>query len=55
MLLTTDFSEYGGKKIYFVKKIKEMKEIEIMNVVRKGENKEEIEENVNEAKKRLVI
>jgi nucleotide-binding universal stress UspA family protein len=53
VLIPTDFSEFAGKTISFVKKIKDIKEIELLNVVSKGETKEEIEENVNDAKNRL--
>lgn len=53
VLLPTDFSEFAGKTISFVKNIKDIKEIELMNVVSKGETEDEIEENVNEAKNKL--
>jgi len=50
VLLPTDFSEFAGKTISFIKNIKDIKEIDLLNVVSKGETEEEIEENVNEAK-----
>ena len=53
VLLPTDFSEFAGETISFIKNIKEIKEFDLLNVVSKGETKEEIEENVNEAKNRL--
>ncbi|CAG0989924.1 MAG: universal stress protein [Candidatus Methanoperedens nitroreducens] len=53
VLLPTDFSEFAGETISFIKNIKEIKDIDLLNVVSKGETEEEIEENVNEAKKRL--
>lgn len=53
VLLPTDFSEPASKTISFMKKIKDIKEIILLNVVNKGETEEEIEENVNEAKKKL--
>ncbi len=53
VLLPTDFSEHAGKTISFVKDIKEIKEMVLLNVVSKGETTEEIEENVNEAKGKL--
>jgi nucleotide-binding universal stress UspA family protein len=53
VLIPTDFSEFAGKTISFVKNIKEIKEIDLLNVVSKGETEEEIEENVNAAKNRL--
>ena len=53
VLLPTDFSEFAGKTISFIKNIKDIKEIDLLNVVSKGETEEEIEENVNEAKKGL--
>ncbi|NJD52964.1 MAG: universal stress protein [Candidatus Methanoperedens sp.] len=54
VLLPTDFSEFAGDTVSFIKNIKEIKDIDLLNVVSKGETEEEIEENVNEAKKRLV-
>ena len=53
VLLPTDFSEPAGKTISFMKEINDIKEIDLLNVVSKGETKEEIEENVNEAKSKL--
>ncbi|MFA4957076.1 MAG: universal stress protein [Candidatus Methanoperedens sp.] len=53
VLIPTDFSEFAGDTISFVKKIKDIKEIELLNVVSKGETEDEIEENVNDAKNRL--
>jgi len=53
VLLPTDFSEFAGKTISFIKNIKDIKEIDLLNVVSKGETEEEIEENVNDAKNRL--
>jgi len=40
--------------ISFMKNIKEIKDIDLLNVVSKGETEEEIEENVNGAKKELA-
>jgi len=54
VLLPTDFSEPAGKTISFMKEINEIKEIDLLNVVSKGETEEEIEENVKEAKSNLV-
>ncbi len=53
VLIPTDFSEFAGDTIFFVKNIKEIKEIDLLNVVSKGETEEEIEENVNDAKNKL--
>ncbi len=53
VLFPTDFSEPAGEAISFVKDIKGIEEIILLNVVSKGETEEEIEENVNEAKKKL--
>ncbi|PWB49393.1 MAG: universal stress protein [Candidatus Methanoperedenaceae archaeon] len=53
VLIPTDFSEFAVETISFVKNIKDIKEIDLLNVVSKGETEEEIEENVNEAKKSL--
>lgn len=53
VLLPTDFSEPAGKTISFMKEIKDIKEIDLLNVVSKGETEEEIEENVKEAKSNL--
>jgi len=50
VLLPTDFSEFAGETISFIKSIKDVKEIDLLNVVSKGETEEEIDENVNEAK-----
>jgi len=54
VLLPTDFSEPAGKTISFMKEINDIKEIDLLNVVSKGETEEEIEENVKEAKSNLV-
>ena len=54
VLLPTDFSEPAGKTISFMKEIKDIKEIYLLNVVSKGETEEEIEENVKEAKSNLL-
>jgi nucleotide-binding universal stress UspA family protein len=53
VLLPTDFSEPAGEAISFVKDIKGVEELVLLNVVSKGETEEEIEENVDEAKKKL--
>ena len=53
VLLPTDFSEPAGKAISFIKDIKGIEEIVLLNVVNKGETKEEIEENVKKAKENL--
>jgi nucleotide-binding universal stress UspA family protein len=53
VLLPTDFSEHAEKTISFMKEIKDIKEMVLLNVVSKGETEEEIEENVNEAKNKL--
>ena len=53
ILLPTDFSEPAGKTTSFMKEIKNIQEIVLLNVVNKGETSEEIEENVNEAKSKL--
>lgn len=53
VLLPTDFSEPAVKTISFMKEIKDIKEMVLLNVVSKGETAEEIEENVNEAKSKL--
>lgn len=53
VLLPTDFSEPAEKTLSFMKEIKGIQEIVVLNVVNKGETEEEIEENVNEAKKNL--
>lgn len=53
VLLPTDFSEPAGKTISFMKEIKDIKEMDLLNVVSKGETEEEIEENVKEAKSNL--
>lgn len=53
VLLPTDFSEPASKTISFMKNIKDIREFSLLNVVSKGETEEEIEENVNEAKKKL--
>ncbi len=53
VLLPTDFSEPAEKTISFMKEIKDIKEMVLLNVVSKGETEEEIEENVNEAKSKL--
>jgi len=53
VLIPTDFSEFAGETISFVKNIKEIKAIDLLNVVSKGETDDEIEENVNAAKKGL--
>jgi nucleotide-binding universal stress UspA family protein len=53
VLFPTDFSEPAGEAISFVKDIKGIEEIILLNVVSKGETEEEIEENVKEAKKKL--
>lgn len=53
VLIPTDFSEFASETISFIKNIKDIKEIDLLNVVSKGETEEEIEENVNEAKNKL--
>lgn len=53
VLLPTDFSEPAGKTVSFMKEIKDIQEMVLLNVVNKGETNEEIEENVNEAKSKL--
>jgi len=53
VLLPTDFSEFAGETISFIFFIKEIKDIDLLNVVSKGETEEEIEENINQAKKSL--
>ncbi len=53
VLLPTDFSEPAGKTISFMKEIKDIQEMVLLNVVNKGETNEEIEENVNEARRKL--
>ncbi len=53
VLFPTDFSEPAGEAISFVKDIKGIEELVLLNVVSKGETEEEIEENVKEAKKKL--
>jgi nucleotide-binding universal stress UspA family protein len=53
VLLPTDFSEPAGQAISTVKDIKGVEDLVLLNVVSKGETEEEIEENVNEASKKL--
>ena len=53
VLLPNDFSEFAGETVSFMKDIKEIKEMILLNVVNKGETEEEIEENVKEAKNKL--
>ena len=53
VLLPTDFSEPAGKTTSFMKEIKNIKEMVLLNVVNKGETEEEIDENVNDAKRKL--
>ena len=53
VLLPTDFSEPAGKTTSFMKEIKNIKEMVLLNVVNKGETEEEIDENANDAKRKL--
>ncbi len=53
VLYPTDFSEPAGEALSFVKNLKGVEEIRLVHVVTKGETKEEIETNVQEAKKKL--
>lgn len=53
VLLPTDFSEPAGQAISTIKDIKGIENLVLLNVVSKGETGEEIEENVNEASKKL--
>jgi nucleotide-binding universal stress UspA family protein len=53
VLYPTDFSEPAGKALSFVKNLQGIEEIGLMHVVTKGETDEEIEANVQEAKKKL--
>ncbi len=53
VLLPTDFSEPAEKTISFMKEIKDIKEMVLLNVVSKGETEEEIEKNINEAKSKF--
>jgi len=53
VLLPTDFSEPAGQAISTIKDIKGIEDLVLLNVVSKGETEEEIEENVNEANKKL--
>lgn len=53
VLYPTDFSEPAGRALSFVKTLKGIEEIGLMHVVTKGETEEEIEANVQEAKKNL--
>jgi nucleotide-binding universal stress UspA family protein len=53
VLYPTDFSEPAGEALSFVKNLKGVEEIGLVHVVTKGETKEEIETNVQEAKKKL--
>ncbi|VVB88355.1 Universal stress protein [uncultured archaeon] len=53
VLYPTDFSEPAGKGLSFVKDLQGVEEIVLVHVVTKGETDEEIETNVQEAKKNL--
>jgi nucleotide-binding universal stress UspA family protein len=53
ILYPTDFSEPAGKTLSFVKTLKGVEEIGLVHIVTKGETEEEIEANVQEAKKKL--
>jgi nucleotide-binding universal stress UspA family protein len=53
VLYPTDFSEPAGRALSFVKTLKGVEEIGLVHVVTKGETDEEIESNVQEAKKKL--
>ncbi len=49
----TDFSEPAEKALSLLRKLNSIKEIELVHVVTRGEIEEEIEANVQEAKKKL--
>ncbi len=53
VLYPTDFSEPAGRALSFVKTLKGIEEIGLVHVVTKGETEEEIEANVQEAKKKI--
>lgn len=53
VLFPTDFSEPAEEALSFVKNLQGIEEIGLVNVVTKGETDEEIQANVQEAKKKL--
>jgi len=53
VLYPTDFSEPAGRALSFVKTLKGIEEIGLVHIVTKGETEEEIEANVEDAKKKL--
>lgn len=53
VLCPTDFSEPAEDTLSFIKNLKGIQEIVLMNVVTKGETTEEIDANILEAKKKL--
>jgi len=53
VIYPTDFSEPAEEALSFVKDLKGVEEIGLVHVVTKGETEEEIEANVQEAKKKL--
>ncbi len=53
VLCPTDFSELAGEALSFVKNLKGIEELVLVNVVNKGETEEEIEANIKEAKSKL--
>jgi len=53
ILYPTDFSEPAEEALSFVKNLKGVEEIGLVHVVTKGETDEEIESNVQEAKRKL--
>jgi len=55
VLFPTDFSKTAGSAFSFVKGLKGIEEMVLVHVIRKGETKEEIEERVQEAKKKLEV
>lgn len=55
VLCPTDFSETAEKTISFIKNLKGVQEIILTHVITKGDTTEEIDANVEEAKKKLDI
>ncbi len=53
VLYPTDFSEPAAEALSFVKSLERIEEVSLVHVVTKGETMEEIEANVDEAKKTL--
>jgi len=53
VLFPTDFSEPAGEALSFVKSLEGIEEIVLVHVVDRGETQEEINANVQEAKKKL--